>query len=125
MADLASLHQVSDAYVAPYHAEAFNLPALEACACGLPVICTAGGPTDEFLPPGVLLAIRSRAKSVPGDGLDSVVLEPDEGSLAHLMDSVVRDPTLARLARQAGPAHAAGASSWSAISKRVLRIALG
>ena len=124
MADLALLHQVSDAYVAPYHAEGFNMPALEACACGLPVICTAGGPTDEFLPPGVLLPIRSRAKSVPGDGLDSIVLEPDEGRLTQLMDSVVRDPTLARQALQAGPAHAA-TLSWGVNCERTLQIGLG
>jgi hypothetical protein len=89
------------------------------------VICTAGGPTDEFLPPGVLLPIRSRERSVPGDGIDMVVLEPDEGSLAHLMDLVVRDPSLARRALQTGPAHAAGSMSWGGSCKRILRIALG
>jgi glycosyltransferase involved in cell wall biosynthesis len=125
MADLALLHQVSDAYVAPYHAEAFNLPALEACACGLTVICTAGGPTDEFLPPGVLLPVPSRTRNISRDGQDMVVLEADEGSLVRLMNSVVHDPALAHHALLAGPVHAAGNFAWSRICEQILRIALG
>lgn len=46
--DMIALYQVSDAYVSPYRAEGYNLPVLEAAACGLPVICTAGGATDDF-----------------------------------------------------------------------------
>ena len=34
---LAKLYQAADAYVSPYLAEGFNLPVLEAAACGLPV----------------------------------------------------------------------------------------
>src|SRR3546814_16703936 len=34
-ADMARLYQAADAYVAPYLAEGFNLPALEAAAFGL------------------------------------------------------------------------------------------
>lgn len=46
---LNSLYNLADAYVTPYRAEGFNLPALEAQACGTPVIATAGGATDDFL----------------------------------------------------------------------------
>ncbi len=49
-AQLRELFAVADAYVSPYRAEGFNLPVLEAIACDVPVIVTAGGVTDDFCP---------------------------------------------------------------------------
>jgi glycosyltransferase involved in cell wall biosynthesis len=49
LAQLNVLYNVADAYVTPYRAEGFNLPALEAQACGTPVVATRGGATDDFL----------------------------------------------------------------------------
>ena len=49
LAQLNSLYNLADAYVTPYRAEGFNLPALEAQTCGTPVIATLGGATDDFL----------------------------------------------------------------------------
>ena len=46
---MAALYNLADAYVTPYHAEAFNMPALEAAACGVPLIVPRGGPTDDFV----------------------------------------------------------------------------
>ena len=48
-AQMAALYNLADAYVTPYHAEAFNMPALEAAACGVPLIVPSGGPTDDFV----------------------------------------------------------------------------
>src|SRR5262249_37628289 len=48
--ELARLYAAADALVHPYRGEGFGLPVLEAMACGLPVVVTAGGPTDEFVP---------------------------------------------------------------------------
>jgi len=42
MEQMSALYQVADAYVSPYRAEGFNMPVLEAAACGVPVICTRG-----------------------------------------------------------------------------------
>lgn len=47
-ADLCHLYGFVDWYVSPYRAEGFNLPVLEAQACGTPVIVTSGGATDDF-----------------------------------------------------------------------------
>lgn len=48
--ELAALYRACDVLVTPYRGEGFCLPALEAMACGLPVIHTAIGPTNEFVP---------------------------------------------------------------------------
>jgi len=45
---LRSLYNVADFYVSPYRAEGFNLPVIEAMACGTPAIVTGGGSTDDF-----------------------------------------------------------------------------
>lgn len=47
-AALRQLYAFADWYVSPYRAEGFNLPVLEAQACGTPVIVTSGGATDDF-----------------------------------------------------------------------------
>ncbi len=46
--ELRALYNVADCYVSPYRAEGFNLPVLESIACGVPVIVTEGGATDDF-----------------------------------------------------------------------------
>jgi len=45
---LRSLYGMADCYISSYRAEGFNLPVLEAQACGTPVITTSGGATDDF-----------------------------------------------------------------------------
>lgn len=49
LSQLNALYNIADAYVTPYRAEGFNLPALEAQTCGTPVIATQGGATEDFL----------------------------------------------------------------------------
>jgi glycosyltransferase involved in cell wall biosynthesis len=57
--ELVKLYQASDAYASPYRAEGFNLPVLEAAACGLPLLVTLGGATDEFTHSSFALYIKS------------------------------------------------------------------
>lgn len=91
-AQLRSLYSIADAYLSPYRAEGFNMPVLEALACGTPVIVTAGGATDDFCPPGV-------GWHLPGTAcvLDSATaplpnryIEPDFDALVNAMDEVAR-----------------------------------
>lgn len=58
--ELRDLLAGADAYLSPYSAEGFNLPALEAVAVGTPAIVTAGGPTDEYLPDEVASKVLAR-----------------------------------------------------------------
>ncbi|HEX5147329.1 MAG TPA: glycosyltransferase, partial [Conexibacter sp.] len=59
-AELPELYRTADAVVLPYRAEGFCLPALEAMACGVPVIHTAAGPTGEFCPPDAGWALHAQ-----------------------------------------------------------------
>lgn len=86
-AEMAGLYQAADVYVAPYMAEAFNLPVLEAAGCGIPVICTRGGPTDEFTDPAFAKYISSRRIYSP----DHLPLLPDGEHLTLLMQESIDD----------------------------------
>lgn len=88
-AQIRALYGVADAYVSPYRAEGFNLPVLEAMACGAPVLVTEGGATDDFCPP----ALATRLPARPGTAADEPTangrfLVPDVDALtehlAHL-----------------------------------------
>ena len=90
--DIAALYRASDVLVHPYRGEGFAMPVLEAMASGLPVIHTAGGPTDEFCPPQAGWRIRSRREALPGGRVDRFetagepwMLEPDVDHLAELL----------------------------------------
>lgn len=80
--------QAADTYVSPYTAEGFNMPVLEAQACGLPVVVTAGGPTDEFTSNATAKRVASEVIKLKGK---QRVLLPDLNALADAMIAVVRD----------------------------------
>src|SRR3954447_3988085 len=81
---MASLYRACDVLVQPYRGEGFAMPPLEAMACGLPVIVTAGGPTDEFVPDEACWRIPSTIDHRPTNRVDEWetagrpwMLEPD------------------------------------------------
>ena len=90
--EMAALYRACDVLVHPYRGEGFAMPVLEAMASGLPVIHTAGGPTDEFCPPQAGWRIRSQRQAMPGGRVDRFetvgepwMLEPDADHLAELL----------------------------------------
>ena len=90
-AQLRALYGVADAYVSPYRAEGFNLPVLEAMACGTPVIVTGGGATDDFCREPLAVRLPSR----PGTQADEPnmfgrFLVPDADALVEAMADVAR-----------------------------------
>jgi glycosyltransferase involved in cell wall biosynthesis len=66
-ATLANLYRGCDAFVLPYRAEGFCMPALEAMACGKPVITTAAGPSQDFCSPATTYLVPARECRVPED----------------------------------------------------------
>jgi glycosyltransferase involved in cell wall biosynthesis len=79
---MRTLYGLADAYVSPYRAEGFNLPPLEAAACGLPVLITKGGSTDDYAHPSFARPIAARRIA---NGAENW-LEPDFDSLVAGME---------------------------------------
>jgi glycosyltransferase involved in cell wall biosynthesis len=124
-ADLARLYHAADCYVAPYHAECFNLPVLEAAASGLPIICTAGGPTDDFVNDAFAARIRATVIDTPADDEPKAqALSPDLENLARLMLNAIEDTQWRRRAALAGPDYVASRFTWSHAVDRLLKVML-
>ena len=123
-ARMAQLYQAADAYIAPYRSESFNLPVLEAAACGLPVICTAGGPTDDFTTPDFALEIQS--KIMPKGRVDrdpeEIVLLADLDHFTDLIAKVIEDEAFRRRALAAGPAYVQPRYTWTQAVDRLLTV---
>jgi glycosyltransferase involved in cell wall biosynthesis len=115
--DLAGLYATADAYVSPYLAEGFNMPVLEAAACGLPVICTAGGPTDEFITADFACRIPARRGPSPWGVGQS--LAPDAAETASLMLGAMQDAQWRRRAGEAGPAHVRRHYTWAQAARQM------
>jgi glycosyltransferase involved in cell wall biosynthesis len=123
--EMALLYQMADAYVAPYFGEGFALPVLEAIACGCPVICTAGGSTDDFTNPDVALQIQSSPGTVPSpyEGEDTLTIQvPDTDSLIQQMLKVIEQPAFTARARLAGPKFVNENFTWKLIVDRLLEV---
>jgi len=74
---MRALYNACDACLSPYKAEGFNMPPLEAAACGLPILVTQGGPTDDYFDSRMGLQIKATLM----ESTVQMFLEPDLDSL--------------------------------------------
>jgi glycosyltransferase involved in cell wall biosynthesis len=124
---LRLLFGVADCYVSPYRAEGFNLPVLEAIACGLPIIVTQGGATDDYCSDDVALRVSGRPGSRIAPGSEKLYrfVEPDFDDLVSAMTTLARrlSPQSARYA----PARARVLQdfSWQRAAADVARLTVG
>jgi len=114
---MASLYQVADAYVSPYRSGGFNLPVLEAAACGLPIICTGGGTTDEVVTDVFARRIDSTKLTVDQDGSR---LEPDLNHLVALMCGLIEDHAWRRQAARIAPLFVGANFKWGRAADRLV-----
>jgi glycosyltransferase involved in cell wall biosynthesis len=118
---LRSLYAMADAYVAPYRAEGFNLPVIEAIASGTPVIVTDGGATDDFCDPRTARFIRSQrvdntARNLPRKGYH---LEPDHHSLVQQMEAALTASPAQREVFEEGRRDLLEKFSWSVCARQL------
>ena len=123
VSEMADLLRAADFYVAPYLAEGFNLPVLEAAACGVPVICTEGGATDDFTAPSFAWRIHSQTESVRIEmRFAGEVLQPDIDHLIELMRQAIRDRDAARRMGEAGAAYVVQNFTWDGVTDRQVEV---
>lgn len=116
LAQLNSLYNAVDAYVTPYRAEGFNLPALEAQSCGTPVVATRGGATDDFL-------IGDRYHPIEGQLMQNAKLKE------HLTINAYVEPNaeqmisvLTGLSRKKAMTERASRFTWGDVCRQLLAI---
>jgi glycosyltransferase involved in cell wall biosynthesis len=122
--EIPRLYRSCDVLVHPYRGEGFAMPVLEAMACGVPVVVTEGGPTDEFCPLEAGWRIKAQRLEFSEDrvgGLDTVgrpwVLEPDTAHLVELLRAAAGDSEEA-FRRGAAGRVAAERYGWKEIAGR-------
>lgn len=102
--DLVPIYNLADAFVLPSFREGFGLPALEAMACGTPV----------------LVSDRSSLPEVVGDA--GLVFDPRQvDALTELLYNVLRNGQLRKNMKQSGRVRAAQ-FSWERAAEETLRV---
>jgi glycosyltransferase involved in cell wall biosynthesis len=120
---VAQLYQAADAYVSPYFTEGFNMPVLEAIACGLPVICTKGGSTDDFTTQDFALYIDSKLQEFQLDEHNTgLALFPEIEHLIELMTKVIENQTFIAQAHTTGPKFVAAGYTWEKVIDKLLNV---
>jgi D-inositol-3-phosphate glycosyltransferase len=103
---LSSWYRAADAVVMPSRSEAFGLVALEAAACGVPVVAGAVG----------------GLQSLVEDGRTGFLVDPrDPAALADRLQRLLDDPVLAAAVGSAAADRARG-YSWSTTAARLRRL---
>lgn len=98
--EMAALYRDCNVFVSPYRGEGFSLPTLEAMACGLPVIVTEGGATEDFVLDDFSWKIEAVAKSIGnkiGDKEltgEAYLLEPSVEDLSSILKFIYKNPSV-------------------------------
>ena len=92
-------------------------------ACGVPVICTAGGSTDDFVSPEFALPIDSKLQDTSAFPL-SQGLGPSFSSLVRQMLAVIQRPEITASARVGGPKWVRERYSWKHVVDQLLDVLL-
>jgi glycosyltransferase involved in cell wall biosynthesis len=101
--DLAVLLNLASVLVLPSLMEGFGLPAVEAAACGCPVIATDASPLSTLL------------------GGAGIYIDPSESAIAAALETVLASPEL-RCAMGALGLEAAARLTWEAAARQMLEV---
>jgi glycosyltransferase involved in cell wall biosynthesis len=124
MEGMRELYCLADSYVSPYRAEGFNLPVIEAIACGTPVIVTAGGATDDFCDARTSLPVSAhrRTNAAVGWSGSGYHLEPELDALIAAMEADIHAPRAATATFLQGQAQLRADFSWAACVERLVQL---
>ncbi len=124
--EMAQLYRACTALVMPYRGEGFSLPTLEAMACGLAVVVTEGGATDDFVDEHVGWKIPAVRREI-GDRIDghpltgtAWVLEPDQEALVKILHTLYDRPHEAFLRGVMGAQRARRFWTWHRATLKLL-----
>ena len=123
---LPALYRACDCLVLPYRGEGYGLPVVEAMACGLPVMVTAGGATDDFVRDEFAFRIPAHRQIFGNEisGLKLVksgwLLEPNGEVLAQHMKWLAAHPQDARERGCRAAEYAKNFCSWESAAKLAL-----
>jgi glycosyltransferase involved in cell wall biosynthesis len=126
-AALAGLYRACNALVAPYRGEGFALPVLEAMACGLHVITTGGGATDDFVDGTCgtrIVSDKRESTDRLGDGTRCVApmfyMEPDKEELIRALRWAYEHPEEGKRLGKAASHRARHAFTWDHTGRRIV-----
>lgn len=91
---------------------ATNLVAMEAMACGAPVILSANTGHKDIIRPGVCLTLDRQTPCVDNDGSRYGWMESDPEELAEKLDALYTDQTAAKAQAQAAHDFIVGERTW-------------
>ncbi|HVT59286.1 MAG TPA: glycosyltransferase [Thermoanaerobaculia bacterium] len=120
---LGSLYRSADCFVAISRGEGWDMPLMEAMACGLPAIATDWGAHTEFVHPGIAYPLRSR-RTVPAVARCPYYAgfswaDPDPDQLRHLLRHVYEHRDEARARGMAAAREMAARWTWGQAAQRI------
>jgi glycosyltransferase involved in cell wall biosynthesis len=103
---MVELYAEASVAVVPSLYEGFSLPAIEAMACGVPLVATTGGALPEVVGP---------------DGVNALTVPPgDPGALAGAIGRVLDDPQLQTRLSAAGRTHVLDRYTWAETARQTV-----
>lgn len=121
---LGSLYRSADCFVSVSRGEGWNMPLMEAMACGLPSIATDWGAHTEFVHEGIAYPLRvrgtvpARAKCPYYEGFSWA--DPDPEHLRHQLRHVYENQDEARRRGEAAAREMAERWTWREVARRIV-----
>ncbi len=120
---LGALYRSADCYISAGRGEGWDMPLMEAMACGLPSIATDWGAHTEFVHGGISYPLRIRGL-LPADARAPYYKgfrwsDPDPEHLAHLLRHVAEHRAKARDKGARAAAEMAARWTWAEAGRRI------